>query len=289
MEHAAIEHLFARCAPGELQQAADVGRVKPYQLEHAVKQQGLARFLSTCPAPLLSAFIARLGAAAALQNQNPDDVAPALGEVLLTHGVRDLLLKVPLAALRAGAERLGLPAAAVGGLKPAELAAQCVEMAGRPDLRPLAPEPLYCLCRQPQGGRFMIACDGCEQWFHGDCVGVREGPDQLDPSFLWFCPPCAARRHSQGPAKRAAEADAGGEKRARREAPPAVSVDEADPRGPLLRLALAPPAAAALARLLPHERVASARLDGGLLTLQLLDPPLVRRARLRSPSRSRLA
>lgn len=31
----------------------------------------------------------------------------------------------------------------------------------------------YCLCRQPYDG-FMIACDECEDWFHGPCVGVSE-------------------------------------------------------------------------------------------------------------------
>jgi hypothetical protein len=47
---------------------------------------------------------------------------------------------------------------------------------------------LYCLCRMPQQGRFMIACDRCNEWFHGDCVGVRE--DQVDPNAPFFCPNC---------------------------------------------------------------------------------------------------
>ncbi len=31
---------------------------------------------------------------------------------------------------------------------------------------------VYCLCKLPWGGRDMIACKGCDEWFHVDCVGV---------------------------------------------------------------------------------------------------------------------
>ena len=30
----------------------------------------------------------------------------------------------------------------------------------------------YCLCRKPWQGRFMIQCDGCDEWFHGSCVDI---------------------------------------------------------------------------------------------------------------------
>ena len=34
-------------------------------------------------------------------------------------------------------------------------------------------EEVYCLCRQPQrGNEFMIACDLCNEWFHGACLGT---------------------------------------------------------------------------------------------------------------------
>ena len=31
---------------------------------------------------------------------------------------------------------------------------------------------VYCLCREPWQGRFMIQCDGCDEWFHGACVDI---------------------------------------------------------------------------------------------------------------------
>ena len=31
---------------------------------------------------------------------------------------------------------------------------------------------LFCTCRQPREGRFMIQCDYCREWFHGACVNV---------------------------------------------------------------------------------------------------------------------
>ena len=47
----------------------------------------------------------------------------------------------------------------------------------------------YCLCRGPDNHRFMIACDGCEDWFHGECIGM----DKWDGENLvqrYICPNC---------------------------------------------------------------------------------------------------
>ena len=33
-------------------------------------------------------------------------------------------------------------------------------------------EPVYCLCRRPAGSEFMIFCEECKEWFHGECIGI---------------------------------------------------------------------------------------------------------------------
>ena len=41
--------------------------------------------------------------------------------------------------------------------------------------------------------RFMICCDGCEDWFHGSCVGVSKqlGKEIQRTQQQWQCPKCS--------------------------------------------------------------------------------------------------
>ncbi|XP_046575592.1 PHD finger protein ALFIN-LIKE 7-like [Haliotis rubra] len=50
--------------------------------------------------------------------------------------------------------------------------------------------PVYCPCRQPDDGGFMIACDGCDEWFHGACVGVTE--TMAEAMDEYHCPTCGS-------------------------------------------------------------------------------------------------
>ncbi|KAK4509167.1 uncharacterized protein ATC70_007517 [Mucor velutinosus] len=52
-------------------------------------------------------------------------------------------------------------------------------------------EEIRCICENPRVdyGTFMIACDGCSTWFHGDCVGIAES-DQVEE---WYCRRCRKR------------------------------------------------------------------------------------------------
>uniref|UniRef100_A0A8D0HE17 PHD-type domain-containing protein n=1 Tax=Sphenodon punctatus TaxID=8508 RepID=A0A8D0HE17_SPHPU len=54
------------------------------------------------------------------------------------------------------------------------------------------PSTLYCICRQPHNNRFMICCDRCEEWFHGDCVGISEARGRLleRNGEDYICPNC---------------------------------------------------------------------------------------------------
>jgi len=48
---------------------------------------------------------------------------------------------------------------------------------------------VYCLCRKPDNGTFMIGCDGtCDDWFHGKCVGIEERDKNLIDKYM--CPGC---------------------------------------------------------------------------------------------------
>ncbi|XP_047397513.1 death-inducer obliterator 1 isoform X2 [Sciurus carolinensis] len=62
----------------------------------------------------------------------------------------------------------------------------------KPECEGYDPNALYCLCRQPHNNRFMICCDRCEEWFHGDCVGISEARGRLleRNGEDYICPNC---------------------------------------------------------------------------------------------------
>lgn len=54
------------------------------------------------------------------------------------------------------------------------------------------PNKLWCVCQKPHGGKFMICCDICKDWFHGHCVGVTKlmGDRFEKQGKEWFCGEC---------------------------------------------------------------------------------------------------
>ncbi|KAL5517174.1 hypothetical protein EMCRGX_G002669 [Ephydatia muelleri] len=47
---------------------------------------------------------------------------------------------------------------------------------------------VYCHCRLPYTGRKMVQCDGCQKWFHCDCL--RVSPRR---STNWYCSPVCSK------------------------------------------------------------------------------------------------
>ncbi|CAF0765088.1 unnamed protein product [Didymodactylos carnosus] len=59
---------------------------------------------------------------------------------------------------------------------------------------------LWCICKQVWDvNRFMIRCDNCSDWFHGDCVGITKNQaielDMNDDQFI--CPICKDQQRVQ--------------------------------------------------------------------------------------------
>lgn len=57
-------------------------------------------------------------------------------------------------------------------------------------------EKLYCLCRTPYDEtKFYVGCDLCNNWFHGDCVGITEEMSKTMSEFV--CTECRHARDTQ--------------------------------------------------------------------------------------------
>ncbi|CAG4931544.1 unnamed protein product [Parnassius apollo] len=69
----------------------------------------------------------------------------------------------------------------------------------------------YCICRSSDSSRFMIACDACEEWYHGDCINISEREAKYIKNY--FCERCREEDPSLKtrfrPQKRENEADSG--------------------------------------------------------------------------------
>ena len=55
----------------------------------------------------------------------------------------------------------------------------------------------YCVCQcDGTDGRFMVACDGCNNWFHPSCIGTTK--QEVEKIKNFYCPKCREER-SGGP------------------------------------------------------------------------------------------
>ena len=58
---------------------------------------------------------------------------------------------------------------------------------------------LYCICRKPYDGSFMVACDSCLEWYHPTCIGSTE--EKLKKMKKYICDKCkpsSAPDHGSG-------------------------------------------------------------------------------------------
>mmetsp|Transcript_22820 Transcript_22820/g.49862 ORF Transcript_22820/g.49862 Transcript_22820/m.49862 type:complete len:155 (-) Transcript_22820:351-815(-) len=49
-----------------------------------------------------------------------------------------------------------------------------------------------CSCGRIDTSKFMLACDGCDRWFHGECVKVTE--KKAERLRSWLCRACERKR-----------------------------------------------------------------------------------------------
>ncbi|XP_014811459.1 PREDICTED: death-inducer obliterator 1 isoform X2 [Calidris pugnax] len=80
----------------------------------------------------------------------------------------------------------------------------------KPESEIYDPNALYCICRQPHNNRFMICCDRCEEWFHGDCVGISEARGRLleRNGEDYICPNCTILQGQDEPVSEADQQEA---------------------------------------------------------------------------------
>ncbi|XP_026100693.1 CXXC-type zinc finger protein 1a [Carassius auratus] len=53
---------------------------------------------------------------------------------------------------------------------------------------------VYCVCRKPDTNCFMIGCDNCSEWFHGDCIKISE--KMAKTIRVWYCEKCRSKNES---------------------------------------------------------------------------------------------
>ena len=52
---------------------------------------------------------------------------------------------------------------------------------------------IYCVCRMPEeGGKRMICCDTCKEWYHENCVFIPKEAWEND-DYVWNCSDCSTQ------------------------------------------------------------------------------------------------
>ena len=51
-----------------------------------------------------------------------------------------------------------------------------------------------CICNEPDNERDLVQCDGCQVWYHLDCIGIESTSELGREEDPWFCADCAEVR-----------------------------------------------------------------------------------------------
>lgn len=55
-------------------------------------------------------------------------------------------------------------------------------------------EKRYCICNGTDDGTFMLACDSCDEWYHGRCVNIKQ--DEAE-NIDYICDKCKNKGKKQ--------------------------------------------------------------------------------------------
>lgn len=89
--------------------------------------------------------------------------------------------------LKTGANKKGAPGSTASASSPAPAAGS--SDVGSDDGDDESDHGPYCICRGPDDHRWMISCDVCEDWFHGECVSIDK---TIGEALIqrYVCPGC---------------------------------------------------------------------------------------------------
>ncbi|KAF5377274.1 hypothetical protein D9615_006441 [Tricholomella constricta] len=57
-------------------------------------------------------------------------------------------------------------------------------------------DEVLCICNGRDDGRELVQCDGCETWYHLQCIGIKDIAQLGKEEDPWFCHECEASRRS---------------------------------------------------------------------------------------------
>lgn len=67
------------------------------------------------------------------------------------------------------------------------------------ELADVGEDEVVCICRGKDDGRELVQCDGCQTWYHLQCIGIRSISELGKEEDPWFCRNCVSASRSPSP------------------------------------------------------------------------------------------